>query len=80
MTRLYHRHYDLTTHIDGSLYNALTTACLQPVTGARNVDSLLNQQIQQMLTQMAVKEKPQSMTLGWREKKGIGLTVYSFFN
>jgi type VI secretion system protein VasG len=39
------RHYGLTTHIDESLYDALTAACLLPDTGARNVDSLLNQQI-----------------------------------
>ncbi|WP_219368910.1 type VI secretion system ATPase TssH, partial [Enterobacter roggenkampii] len=53
-----HRHYGLSTHIDESLYDALTAACLLPDTGARNVDSLLNQQIlpvlsQQLLTHMA---------------------------
>lgn len=46
----------------------LTQACLLPDTGARNVDSLLNQQIlpvlsQQLLTYMAAKQKPQSLTL-----------------
>ncbi|VVA47159.1 Chaperone protein ClpB [Serratia ficaria] len=73
-----HRHYGLTTHIDESLYDALTSACLLPDTGARNVDSLLNQQIlpvlsQQLLTHMAAKQKPQSLRLGWREEEGIGL-------
>lgn len=72
------RHYGLTTKIDESLYDALTTACLLPETGARNVDSLLNQQIlpvlsQQLLTQMAAKQKPQSLTLGWNDEEGIVL-------
>ncbi|MCF8582334.1 type VI secretion system ATPase TssH [Enterobacter ludwigii] len=72
------RHYGLTTKIDESLYDALTTACLLPDTGARNVDSLLNQQIlpvlsQQLLTQMAAKQKPQSLTLGWNDEEGIVL-------
>jgi type VI secretion system protein VasG len=73
-----HRHYGLTTHIDESLFDALTTACLLPDTGARNVDSLLNQQIlpvlsQQLLTHMAAKQKPQSLRLSWSEEDGIGL-------
>ena len=72
------RHYGLTTHIDDNLYDALTSACLLPDTGARNVDSLLNQQIlpvlsQQLLTHMAAKQKPQSLTLSWSEKEGIAL-------
>ncbi|MCG3100650.1 type VI secretion system ATPase TssH [Enterobacter sp. DRP3] len=73
-----HRHYGLTTHIDESLYDALTSACLLPDTGARNVDSLLNQQIlpvlsQQLLSHMAAKQKPTSLTLGWNEEEGIVL-------
>ncbi|HCB2271071.1 TPA: type VI secretion system ATPase TssH [Citrobacter koseri] len=73
-----HRHYGLTTHIDESLYDALTSACLLPDTGARNVDSLLNQQIlpvlsQQLLMHMAAKLKPHSLTLGWDEEEGIVL-------
>jgi len=72
------RHYGLTTHIDERLYQALTSACLLPDTGARNVDSLLNQQIlpvlsQQLLTHMAAKQKPTSLTLGWDEEEGIVL-------
>lgn len=75
--RLY-RHYGLTTHIDESLYDALTAACLLPDTGARNVDSLLNQQIlpvlsQQLLTCMAAKQAPHSLRLGWDDEEGIGL-------
>lgn len=73
-----HRHYGLRTHIDESLFDALTAACLLPDTGARNVDSLLNQQIlpvlsQQLLTHMAAKQKPLSLALGWNEEEGIVL-------
>ena len=72
------RHYGLATQIDESLYDALTAACLLPDTGARNVDSLLNQQIlpvlsQQLLSHMAAKQKPTSLTLSWNEEEGIGL-------
>lgn len=73
-----HRHYGLTTQIDESLYDALTAACLLPDTGARNVDSLLNQQIlpvlsQQLLSYMAVKQKPTALTLGWSDDQGVVL-------
>lgn len=73
-----HRHYGLTTKIDESLYDALTAACLLPDTGARNVDSLLNQQIlpvlsQQLLSHMAAKQKPHLLTLGWNDEEGIGV-------
>lgn len=74
-----HRHYGLSTDIDESLYDALTAACLLPDTGARNVDSLLNQQIlpvlsQQLLAHMAANLKPQSLCLSWSDEEGIGLT------
>lgn len=73
-----HRHYGLTTQIEESLYDALVAACLLPDTGARNVDSLLNQQIlpvlsQQLLTHIAAKQKPQSLCLSWSVEEGIGL-------
>jgi type VI secretion system protein VasG len=78
VSRRLNRHYGLVTHIDGSLYDALTAACLLPDTGARNVDSLLNQQIlpvlsQQLLIHMAAKQKPQSLRLSWSEEEGVGL-------
>ncbi|MEG4681514.1 type VI secretion system ATPase TssH [Enterobacter cloacae] len=78
VSRRLSRHYGLTTKIDESLYDALTAACLLPDTGARNVDSLLNQQIlpvlsQQLLTHMAAKQKPQSLMLGWNDEEGIVL-------
>lgn len=78
VNRRLHRHYGLTTHIDESLYDALTAACLLPDTGARNVDSLLNQQIlpvlsQQLLSHMAAKHKPSSLHLTWDDEEGIVL-------
>lgn len=76
-TRL-QRHYGISTHIGESLIDKLTKACLLPDTGARNVDSLLNQQIlpvlsQQLLSHMAVKQKPSSLQLTWNEEEGIVL-------
>ena len=73
------RHYALTTSIGENLYDALTSACLLPDTGARNVDSLLNQQIlpvlsQQLLIYMAAKQKPTSLRLSWEGEAGIELT------
>lgn len=76
-TRL-QRHYGISTHIDERLIDTLTMACLLPDTGARNVDSLLNQQIlpvlsQQLLSHMAAKQKPSSLQLTWDEEEGIVL-------
>lgn len=70
------RHYNIQTTTDGSLYDALTTACLLPDTGARNIDSLLNQQIlpvlsKQLLTHLAVKQRPERLHLAWDEEDGI---------
>lgn len=75
------RHYGLTVRIDESLYDALTAACLLPDSGARNIDSLLNQQIlpvlsQQLLAQMSAGDRPTALTLGWQEEN----IVISFFN
>ncbi len=74
------RHYGITTQIDESLYDALAAACLLPDTGARNIDSLLNQQIlpvlsQQLLRHLAAGQKPQHLTLGWSEDEGIAMTL-----
>ncbi|EIX6435549.1 type VI secretion system ATPase TssH [Salmonella enterica] len=72
------RHYGMKTDIHESLYDALTAACLLPDTGARNIDSLLNQQIlpvlsQQLLSHLAAHRKPQRLTLGWSDDGGIEL-------
>lgn len=72
------RHYGLKTTLGDSLSAALTAACLLPDTGARNIDSLLNQQIlpvlsQQLLQHRAAKHKPQHLTLDWNDEEGIVL-------
>ncbi len=72
------RHYGLKTTFGDGLSAALTAACLLPDTGARNIDSLLNQQVlpvlsQQLLQHMAVKQKPQHLTLDWDDEEGIVL-------
>lgn len=74
------RHYGITTQIAESLYDALTRACLLPDTGARNVDSLLNQQIlpvlsQQLLSHSVAGETPQRLTLNWSEEAGVVLAL-----
>ncbi|ENF3171791.1 hypothetical protein ABQ640_005123, partial [Escherichia coli] len=68
--------YGLSTSVDERLYDALTSACLLPDTGARNVESLLNQQLlpvlsRQLLSHMAAKQKPQALTLAWSDEGGI---------
>lgn len=72
------RHYGMKTTVDESLFDALTAACLLPDTGARNIDSLLNQQIlpvlsQQLLTHMAAGLRPINLTLGWDVREGISI-------
>lgn len=72
------KHYGLSCNIEESLYDTLVAACLLPDTGARNIDSLLNQQIlpvlsQQLLSRMSEKQRTTSLTLGWYEEQGITL-------
>lgn len=75
--RLQH-HYGLVMHIGEALYDNLTAACLLPDSGARNVDSLLDQQIlpvlsQQLLQRMALQQKSASLTLDWDDNEGVVL-------
>ncbi|MFS7223667.1 type VI secretion system ATPase TssH [Rahnella inusitata] len=72
------KHYGLSCTIEESLYDTLVAACLLPDTGARNIDSLLNQQIlpvlsQQLLSRMSQEQRTTSLTLGWDEEEGITL-------
>ncbi|QLK63555.1 type VI secretion system ATPase TssH (plasmid) [Enterobacteriaceae bacterium Kacie_13] len=72
------KHYGLSCTVEESLYDTLVAACLLPDTGARNIDSLLNQQIlpvlsQQLLSRMSVKQRTTSLALGWDEEEGITL-------
>lgn len=70
--------YGLQTTIEDSLYDTLVAACLLPDTGARNIDSLLNQQIlpvlsQQLQSRMSGQQRTTSLALGWDEEEGITL-------
>jgi type VI secretion system protein VasG len=72
------KHYGLHCTIEESLYDTLVAACLLPDTGARNIDSLLNQQIlpvlsQQLLNRLSEQQRTKSLTLGWDEEEGIVL-------
>ncbi|CNI75578.1 Clp ATPase [Yersinia pseudotuberculosis] len=72
------KHYGLHCTFEASLYDTLVAACLLPDTGARNIDSLLNQQIlpvlsQQLLSRMSEQQRTTSLTLGWDEDDGITL-------
>ncbi len=72
------KHYGLHCTIEESLYDTLVAACLLPDTGARNIDSLLNQQIlpvlsQQLLSRLSEQQRTTSLALGWDEAEGITL-------
>lgn len=76
--RLY-THYRLTGIVEEMLYDSIVDACLLPDTGARNIDSLLNQQIlpilsQQLLLRQANAEKSQYVILGYNDEDGITLS------
>ena len=76
VTKRLQRHYGLDCQIDAALNQALVAACLLPDTGARNIDSLLNQQIlpvlsQQLLQRQAARLKTLGVTLGYSETEGV---------
>lgn len=82
--RLY-THYKLECIVEETLYDTLVSACLLPDTGARNIDSLLNQQIlpvlsQQLLMRQANHQQAQSLTLGYDAEEGIILTFEDIHN
>lgn len=73
------RHYGIACRIDDGLNDALVAACLLPDSGARNIDSLLNQQIlpalsQQLLQRQAVNQTSRWVSLGYSEESGVVLT------
>ncbi|MGV3347027.1 type VI secretion system ATPase TssH [Enterobacteriaceae bacterium LUAb1] len=79
VTQRLQRHYGIRLVTEESLTDTLAAACLLPDSGARNIDSLLNQQIlpvlsQALLQQQACGDMPQSITLGASEAHGITLT------
>ncbi|EIY5890633.1 AAA family ATPase, partial [Escherichia coli] len=71
-----HCHYGLSTSVDERVFDALTSACLLPDTGARNVESLLNQQLlpvlsRQLLSYLAARQHPTYLSLTWNDEDGI---------
>jgi type VI secretion system protein VasG len=78
VARRLQRHYGLDCQIDAALNDALVAACLLPDSGARNIDSLLNQQIlpvlsQHLLQRQATRQKTHGVTLGYSDDEGITL-------
>ena len=78
VSRRLQRHYGLGCQVDDALSDALVAACLLPDTGARNIDSLLNQQIlpvlsQQLLQRQAARQHARGVILGHDEDEGITL-------
>ena len=76
VARRLQRHYGITCQIDDVLADALVAACLLPDSGARNIDSLLNQQIlpvlsQQLLQRLAQQLSSRGLRLGYEEEAGI---------
>ncbi|MFP3516485.1 type VI secretion system ATPase TssH [Pseudomonas sp. SIMBA_077] len=78
VARRLQRHYGLECQIEEPLNAALVVACLLPDSGARNIDSLLNQQLlpvlsQQLLQRQAAQQNTHSVTLGYSDDEGITL-------
>ncbi|WP_112194893.1 type VI secretion system ATPase TssH [Pseudomonas sp. LG1E9] len=72
------RHYGLECRSDDALNDALVAACLLPDSGARNIDSLLNEQIlpvlsQQLLERRAAQQRTQGVRFGYSAEDGISL-------
>ncbi len=79
VTRRLNTHYGLTCQVESALGDTLVSACLLPDSGARNIDSLLNQQIlpvlsQALLERLAHHAKPAGVILGADETGEITLT------
>jgi len=74
------RRFGVPLEYDDALVDELVTACLLPDSGARNIDSLLNQQIlpvlsRELLARMEVRRPPASIRLSFSEADGIGVDV-----
>ncbi|WER48132.1 type VI secretion system ATPase TssH [Cupriavidus sp. WKF15] len=72
------RRYGVPLRCDDSLVAELVRACLLPDSGARNIDSLLDQQIlpvlsRELLVRMADRQAPAPIHLSFSEEDGIGL-------
>jgi type VI secretion system protein VasG len=68
---------------EDALIGELVRACQLPDSGARNIDSLLDQQIlpvlsRELLVRAALKEKPELIRLTYSEENGIGVEFEAF--
>jgi type VI secretion system protein VasG len=68
--------YGIPLVCDDALVAELVSACLLPDSGARNIDSLLDQQIlpvlsRELLLRMAEHQMPKSIRLGCSQEQGI---------
>lgn len=71
-------YYKIIGIIEDALYRYIVNACLLPDTGARNIDSLLNQQILPIISQQLMLQKVNNQTsnylsLDYNEEEGITL-------
>ncbi|MCJ8207130.1 type VI secretion system ATPase TssH [Pseudomonas sp. RGM2987] len=85
VARRLQRHYGLDCEVDSALNTALVSACLLPDTGARNIDSLLNEQIlpvlsQQLLQRRAARQRTRAVRLGYCREEGVTLRFVDAVN
>jgi len=52
------QHYKISFNVGEALYEQLVDACLLPDTGARNIDSILNQQILPAVSNLLLQKRP----------------------
>lgn len=77
------RYYAIEFKVEDSLFDQLVSACLLPDSGARNIDSLLNQQILPVLSQTLLQlqadhRKAKTLALGYSEAEGITLDIIEY--
>ncbi|WP_454766911.1 type VI secretion system ATPase TssH [Cupriavidus campinensis] len=80
VSRRVERRFGVPLRCDDALVAELVRACMLPDTGARNIDSLLDQQIlpvlaRELLARMADKQVPTSVRLSFSASQGIGLDI-----
>ncbi|OCG23324.1 ClpV1 family T6SS ATPase [Gilliamella sp. wkB108] len=73
------KHYKIQFNVGEQLYDQLVAACLLPDTGARNIDSILNQQILPVVSNLLLQRvnsdttETQTLILDFNETDGIVL-------
>ena len=73
------KHYKIDFNVGEQLYDQLVSACLLPDTGARNIDSILNQQILPVVSSLLLQrdshhaDTTQTLILDFDESDGIVL-------